>query len=292
MTRFHFAAAACAAFALSTAPALAHGIVGKRFFPATLSTEDPFAADELALPTIAHIGGETEISTEFAKRIDPRLALSLGGAWTHGEDADGFQNIETGLKYQFVANPEHETAIAAGLDVEWGGTGAARVGAEAVTTVAPALYFGRGFGDLPERAGWARPFALTGSIAYAVPTKAHADGQAPPYAVEYGLALEYSLPYLAANVRDHGWPLWVNQLTPVVEIAIDQPVRHRGEERTTGTVNPGLIWSGRQLQFGAEAIIPINDASGEDVGFLVQAHYYIDDIFPHSLGRPLFGGRR
>ena len=33
----------------------AHGLVGKRFFPATLTTEDPFVADELSLPTISTI---------------------------------------------------------------------------------------------------------------------------------------------------------------------------------------------------------------------------------------------
>ena len=32
----------------------AHGFAGKRFFPATLATEDPFVADELSLPTIFH----------------------------------------------------------------------------------------------------------------------------------------------------------------------------------------------------------------------------------------------
>jgi len=93
-------------------------------------------------------------------------------------------------------------------------------------------------------------------------------------------------------VHDNGWANWVNQLTPMVEIAVDQPVRQRGDERTTGTVNPGLVWSGRHIQFGAEAMIPINDESGDNVGFVVQLHYYLDDIFPHSLGRPLFGGHR
>ena len=34
--------------------AQAHGFAGKRFFPATLATEDPFVADELSLPTISY----------------------------------------------------------------------------------------------------------------------------------------------------------------------------------------------------------------------------------------------
>ena len=32
----------------------AHGIVGKRFFPATLTIDDPFVADELSLPTYSN----------------------------------------------------------------------------------------------------------------------------------------------------------------------------------------------------------------------------------------------
>jgi hypothetical protein len=35
--------------------AFAHGIAGKRFFPATLVTDDPFVADELSLPAISTI---------------------------------------------------------------------------------------------------------------------------------------------------------------------------------------------------------------------------------------------
>jgi len=34
-------------------PLSAHGFAGKRFFPASLAVEDPFVADELALPTIS-----------------------------------------------------------------------------------------------------------------------------------------------------------------------------------------------------------------------------------------------
>ena len=31
----------------------AHGFVGDRFFPATVTTDDPLVADELALPTLS-----------------------------------------------------------------------------------------------------------------------------------------------------------------------------------------------------------------------------------------------
>src|SRR5689334_19126690 len=123
----------CAALAMLAAPnALAHGRVGDRFFPATIAVEDPVAADELGLPTARFQDGETEYELEWAKRITPDLAFSLGTAYVHGDEGEGFGNIETGLKYQFYDNEAHESVLAAGLEVEWGGAGARRAGAEEV----------------------------------------------------------------------------------------------------------------------------------------------------------------
>lgn len=287
-TRF---ALACAALTVGLAPnAFAHGRVGDRFFPATIAVEDPVAADELGFPTASFQDGEAEYELEWAKRLTPHLAFSLGTAYVHGDEGDGFGNIETGLKYQFYTNEAHESVLAAGLDLEWGGTGARRVGAEEVTTIAPTLYFGRGLGDAP--ADWLRPFAVTGTIAYVQGVQDRTDdGEDVPHTMSYGFTLQYSMPYLAAQVHDYGWPAWINRLTPIVEVAIDQPIANRGEARTTGTINPGVLWSGRYVQLGAEAIIPINSDSGGSVGAALQLHFYIDDLFPHSFGRPLFGAR-
>jgi hypothetical protein len=77
----------------------------------------------------------------------------------------------------------------------------------------------------------------------------------------------------------------------VVELSVSSPTGAHGG-RTTGTINPGLIWSGQYIQLAAEAIVPVNRASGHGVGFIGQLHFYIDDLFPHSLGRPIFGGKR
>jgi hypothetical protein len=73
----------------------------------------------------------------------------------------------------------------------------------------------------------------------------------------------------------------------VVEFALETPLERGGV--TTGTVNPGLIWAGQYFQLGAEAIIPLNSSSGHVVGFKAQLHFFIDDLFPASLGRPIFG---
>src|SRR6266571_3252265 len=73
-------------------PAGAHGIIGQRFFPATLAIDDPFVADELSLPTVSfmrfHSSDEGpgfrqwDISGEFSKRLSPDLGFSLGGVFT------------------------------------------------------------------------------------------------------------------------------------------------------------------------------------------------------------------
>lgn len=188
--------------------------------------------------------------------------------------------------------------------MEWGHTGARRVGAEPFTTLRPTLYFGKGLGDLPDSLGALRPFAVTGQIGYAVPGSPkrvtfngvdedtglpNFDIDRHPRHVVWGLSLQYSLPYLKANVRDLGLPEFFNGLIPIVEASLKTPVSNNFKgERTTGTINPGVIWAGQKFQVGLEALIPVNRESGRHPGFLAQIHFYLDDIFPNSIGRPIF----
>jgi hypothetical protein len=58
---------------------------------------------------------------------------------------------------------------------------------------------------------------------------------------------------------------------------------------TTGTVNPGFIRMTNTFQLGVEALIPINRRSGTNVGVIAQPHFYLDDIDPRGIGRPIFG---
>jgi hypothetical protein len=72
----------CAACVLSASSrAYGHGFAGARFFPATLSTDDPFVADEFSLPTVSSIvtpdnGGtrDTEVSSSLC--ASPRNGTS------------------------------------------------------------------------------------------------------------------------------------------------------------------------------------------------------------------------
>ena len=58
---------------------------------------------------------------------------------------------------------------------------------------------------------------------------------------------------------------------------------------TTGTINPGFIWVADGYQIGDEALIPVNRQSGTSVGAIAQLHFFLDDIFPNSIGLPIFG---
>jgi len=294
-----------------------HGFAGARFFPATLATEDPFIADELSLPTISTIrtpedGGtrETEFSADIAKRITPNFGLEIGEALAvlnpdEGKTVNGFGNLELGGKYQILENDPHETIVSLGLEAEIGGTGSSSVDADSFSTWAPGILFGKGFGDLPEELRFLKPFALTGQAGIAIPTSASSrsvtidevtgerevDLEQHPDVLQWGFALEYSLPYLQSQVQDMHWHAPFDRLIPLVEFALETPLNRGAGGQTTGTINPGLLWAGQHFQFGVEAIIPINERTGNNVGLIAQLHCYLDDLFPHSLGRPLFGGK-
>jgi hypothetical protein len=113
-----------------------------------------------------------------------------------------------------------------------------------------------------------------------------------PDVLEWGFAVEYSIIYLQEQVKDIELRAPFDRLIPLVEFAFETPLNRGQEGQTTGTINPGLIWSGKYFQVGVEAIIPVNSRTGNDVGFIAQLHFYLDDLFPHSLGRPLFGGNK
>jgi len=294
--------------AVWTGTAWAHGFAGERFFPATLTIDDPFVADELSLPSLSHIKNadgsrETDIGVEFSKVILPNFGLSLNETLIHlepqGDTAHTqFGNLEISGKYQFFKNDPHETILSLGLDSEIGGTGRKGVGADSFTTFTPALFYGKGFGDLPGSVSFLKPLALTGVLGVALPTRSKNvtatddDVQIDrnPDILQWGFAVEYSLPYLQSVVKDIGLPTPFNRMIPVVEMSFETPLNRGQGGKTTGTVNPGIIWAGQFFEIGAEAIIPINDRTGKNVGVLGLLHLFLDDLFPKYFGRPLFGG--
>jgi len=277
----------------------AHGYVGDRFFPATVSTDDPFAVDELAFPTISWVRDPSNgspfhnvnASFEFDKEIFPYFAIGVHGAYAyqqpdHGRTTQGFDNFALTAKYELWRNERHEVIVSIGIEADLGSTGNKRIG-ESFTTVSPVLYFGKGFGDLPDNLSLLQPLALPGSLAQNFPFKPENANS-----FEWGFALEYSVPYLQQHVKDLGIPAPFKDMIALVEFAMETGENRDERGITTGTVNPGIVWESRLVQLGVEANIPVNSRSGAHVGITVQAWIYIDDIFPRAFGHPLFGERR
>src|SRR3954449_10651599 len=299
---------------------MAHEVVGNRFFPATLTIDDPGVNDELSFPSVSSFKTgddpsfrQRDFSGEFSKRITEAFAISVGSTYSHlsppggstGMGANGFQNVETTFKYRIIKDPAHEFVVSVGLSVEWGGTGSQSVGADPFNTYTPTVYFGKGFGDLPDTLSWLRPIAVTGQFGYAIPGRRSTtsfgidpdsgdlttDTEFHPRVLNWGGTIQYSMPYLKSSVVDLGLPEFVNRLIPLVEANLQTPVGNTftSGTKTTGTINPGVIWVGRTFQFGIEALIPINRESGSNVGVIAQLHFYLDDIDPRGIGKPIFG---
>ncbi|MGB9268836.1 MAG: hypothetical protein WCB74_06395 [Pseudolabrys sp.] len=308
-----------AVLAAPATAALAHEIVGNRFFPATLAIDDPGVTDELALPTISisKTGDDPSfkqlnVSAEFAKRITEDFAISIAPTWSRlyapggltMNGARGFQNLATLFKYRLFKNDEHEFVMSAGLEIEWGGSGAQGVGAERFNVYTATIFFGKGFGDLPASLNWARPFAVTGQVGYSIPgvskvvgatvdpdtLEQDIDTEYIPRVLNWGATLQYSMPYLKSAVVDLGLPDFINRMIPIVEASFQTPVSNTATSGavTTGTINPGIIFTGKTYQVAVEAVIPVNRQSGTSVGIIGQLHFYLDDIFPNTLGRPIF----
>ncbi|HUE36933.1 MAG TPA: hypothetical protein VMO20_06040, partial [Candidatus Acidoferrum sp.] len=104
----------------------------------------------------------------------------------------------------------------------------------------------------------------------------------------WGFAVEYSLRYFQEQVKDVGLPQPFSRVIPLVEFAMISPENRAGGP-TTGTINPGVLYENNYFQIGAEATIPVNRASGANVGAIVQLQIYIDDIWPKVFGFPIFG---
>jgi hypothetical protein len=294
---------ACAAALLApSGPAIAHGFAGARFFPATIATDDPFVANELSLPTFQAIrqSGAPPIKTfdlsgDVALKLTPNFGVEVGDGYMLQKSPGsrlrtGFDNVEVGGKYQSLVSAEHEAIVSIGLNAEIGGTGRASIGADRFSTITPGIFFGKGFGDLPDTMAVLRPFALTGQVGLSFPTRSSVrqsdEVERVPNNLEWGIALEYSLIYLQSQVKDIGLRVPFDRLIPLVEFAMETPL-NRGKPPTTGTVNPGVIWSGKYFQVGLEAVIPVNSHTGNNVGVLAQLHFYLDDVLPKLFGKPL-----
>jgi hypothetical protein len=296
-------------------PAHSHGIAGNRYFVGTLTFDDPAVADEAILPYYSYFAQpiqgssavENRIDWSFTRLLTPTLAVTFDSGWIHQDwpigHTSGFGSTDVGLKYEAYRNNQHETLVSLALAWGIGHSGAEAVGADGPNTIQPAVYFGKGFGGLPDSLTWLRPFAITGAIVDEAPVGA-AGGKAlaanlttgsiqtvPAPAVNtlhWGFSIQYSTYYLTS--RFTGGPPKeepLNQLVPLVEFNFDSP---RGQY-TAATMNPGFAYGSVTWQIAVEAIVPLNQAGGIGLGFRAQLLLFLDDLLPSVFGKPLLSDK-
>ena len=290
--------------------ATAHGIAGNRLFPGTLSFDDPAVSDEFALTPswvnkqAADGSAVTDngVSWQFMRLLVPNLAAVVDSGFIHRDwpplQRNGFDTTTVSLKGLLYESDPHEVLLSAEMSWGIGGSGAPAVGATEANTFRPALYFGKGFGDLPDNLSWLRPFAVTGEFAVELPTVSRstilgvnsASSALIPMPYEnvpilhWGFSIQYSTYYLTPRFTG-GLPKQepLNQFVPLVEFAFDSP---RGQE-TIANMSPGVAYAATTWQFAVEAVLPLNAASGHGVGVRTQLLLFLDDLAPSLFGKPL-----
>jgi hypothetical protein len=295
-------------------PASAHGIAGNRFFVGTLTFDDPSVADEAIVPNFSTLnqlveGGravESRFDWSFTRLLTPVLQFQVDSAWIHRNRptarTSGFDTTDVGIKSEIYRNNQHEMLVSAGILWGIGHSGSQAVGADEPNSIQPGVFFGKGFGDLPDGLAWLRPFALTGAfvdelpfgatttaLGFNAPSGKLQSALAPTVeTLHWGLSLQYSTYYLTS--RFTGGPPKdepLNQLLPLVEFSFDTP---RGQN-TAATMNPGLAYVAVAWQLAAEVIVPLNREGGASTGFRAQLLFFLDDLIPKLFDKPLLSDK-
>ena len=241
----------------------------------------------------------------YGKRITSDLELSIDSSFLHqiNPRLNGWTGIETEAKYQIAVNNEHEFVVSVGVSQVWGASGTPNI-APQFTTITPKAFIGKGFGDLETE--WLRPFAITGEMDYVVPTHPLSVAgynqfgsvifSQTPTLLVYGATIQYSLYYMNGYVKEV--PEFFRNLIPDFEMIFTTPVSNigpsslgvvPGTHETTGFVGPGVYYIAHDYQLGIYAAFPINQASGKHPGIFANVDFYLDDLFPNTLGKPIFG---
>jgi hypothetical protein len=139
----------------------AHGIAGNRFFPGTLSFDDPAVADEAIVPNFATFkrpgegGGivDSRYSWSFFRLLTKTLGVGIDSGTVHRDWAitsrQGFDTTNLTVKGEVYGNDLHETLVSAGLAWGIGHSGAQGVGANAPDLIIPGIFFGKALATFP-----------------------------------------------------------------------------------------------------------------------------------------------
>src|SRR5262245_66338859 len=105
----------------------AHGIAGNRFFPGTLSFDDPAVADESILPLFSSSkhpdeGGDVvdnRFSWSFFRLLTPTFGVGIDSRWVQrnwgGAQRFGFDTTSLSVKGELYRNDLHELRVSVGL---------------------------------------------------------------------------------------------------------------------------------------------------------------------------------
>jgi hypothetical protein len=281
--------------------AAAHAVAGARIFVNTLLIDDPGVGDEASLPiaSVQSPDGKstvTDINVEYDKTIFSNLALGIGTDynWITNDSADnnkthgGLNDPYISLKYRWIVLPQHEFISSVAIEQDFGRAGTQGIDTGYDTTVISA-YFGKGLGDIPYDP--IRPFAVTGELDYNIPNAGYANGFGGLNTWSGGLTLQYSIPYLETQIKDHGLPPLIANLTPLAELgwssAAAGSVFRPTNDPTSFQLGTGAVWTGEYYSLSTELLLPLNAAAGHGIGVIGQFHLYFDDLFPTTLGKPL-----
>src|SRR5262249_36868788 len=178
-----------------------------------------------------------------------------------------------------------------------GHSGAQGISANTPDLLQPGIFFGKGFGDLPDELAWLRPFGITGAVTLDHPMSGSSinfgiDPQAGQLTstltrnvdtLHWGFALEFSTLYLTSRFTPGKLPKDepLNQLVPLVEFSFDSP---RGE-KTVATMNPGFSYVAVSWQVAVEAIVPLNGEAGRSVRARAQLLLFVQHLNPAVSGK-------
>lgn len=288
----------------------AHGIAGNRYFPGTITFDDPAVADEMILPAWSRtvVAGEEgrvvdrEATWAFMRLLTPTVGIGMDGGntrrnWGHAQSV-GATPVHVTLKSELYRDEPGEALVSGSLAWGVGGSGSPKVGANAPNTLEAGVYFGQGLGNLPDKLSWLRPFGIAGAAVVETPLSERLSANqvqdtaaGTPSTVlsktgtvlRWGFALEYSTLYLTD--RFDGKPPKaepLHQWVPLVEFAFES----RRGSRTSGSINPGISYVAETWQVAVEAVRPWRQAS-HDIGVRAQLLFFLDDLAPSLFSKPL-----
>lgn len=285
--------AACIAMSIALAPsARAHAVAGQRLFPSTLNFDDPGIGAELPF-VFSHIRADgvtrNTLGIAVTKPITPGFSLlaetDYGSTTQAGAPAvRGWSNVAIGGVWQLYRNAATESIGSFSISRSFAHTGS-RATRDDFSTWSPEFDFGQGLGNA--HAAWLRPFAVTGAIGLDLPNDRH-----EPRMLNWGLSLQYSIPYLQDFVKYAGIKAPFDKLIPIIELPMQTCLDRGCSGQTTGYVAPGVIWISRYVQWGVELQVPVNRRTGNSVGVMFGVDLYLDDLAAHGFGQPLFHSAR